>query len=87
MKASAPYVIAPVELILVLYKKQWKKTNGSKISDMNREEFMKWTNGMWTFAGEKKKNAGGHPAAFPRELPYRAIKLFSYQRDVVFDPF
>ncbi len=26
MKASAPYVIAPVELILILYKDQWKKT-------------------------------------------------------------
>ena len=26
MSASAPYVIAPVELILVLYKNSWKKT-------------------------------------------------------------
>jgi len=25
MSASAPYVIAPVELILVLYKDNWKK--------------------------------------------------------------
>ena len=24
---------------------------------------------------------------FPKELPYRAIKLFSYQDDIVFDPF
>jgi len=30
MKASAPYVIAPVELIVILYKDEWKKTNGSK---------------------------------------------------------
>src|SRR3989344_2160112 len=28
MSASAPYVIAPVELILVLYKDSWKKTGG-----------------------------------------------------------
>ena len=27
LKASAPYVIAPVELIVVLYKDQWKKTS------------------------------------------------------------
>lgn len=26
-------------------------------------------------------------AAFPEELPYRAIKLFSYKREVVLDPF
>lgn len=86
MKASAPYVIAPVELIVVLFKDQWKKTGGSKISDTTRDEFMNWTNGLWTFNGESKKRIG-HPAPFPKELPYRAIKLFSYQQDVVFDPF
>ncbi|WP_217884477.1 DNA-methyltransferase [Thioflexithrix psekupsensis] len=86
LSASAPYVIAPVELIVVLYKERWKKTRGSKISDISREEFMAWTNGLWTFNGESKKRIG-HPAPFPRALPYRAIKLFSYVGDVVFDPF
>ncbi|WP_424945730.1 DNA-methyltransferase [Candidatus Spongiihabitans sp.] len=86
MQASAPYVIAPVELIVVLYKEQWKKTEGSKISDITKEEFMEYTNGVWTFPGESKKRIG-HPAPFPKELPYRAIKLFSFQHDLVFDPF
>lgn len=86
LSASAPYVIAPVELILVLYKDSWKKTKGTKISDVTKEEFMEWTNGMWTFNGEKKTKIG-HPAPFPKELPYRCIKLFSYVGDVVFDPF
>jgi len=86
MSASAPYVIAPVELIVVLYKDAWKKTSGSKISDVSRDEFMAWTNGVWTFNGESKKRIG-HPAPFPRQLPYRCIKLFSYVNDVVFDPF
>jgi site-specific DNA-methyltransferase (adenine-specific) len=36
MSASAPYVIAPVELIVILYKKSWKKTSGSKESDISR---------------------------------------------------
>jgi site-specific DNA-methyltransferase (adenine-specific) len=84
--ASAPFVIAPVELIIVLYKDSWKKENGTRISDVTKEEFMKWTNGVWTFNGESKKRIG-HPAPFPRELPYRCIKLFSYVDDVVFDPF
>ena len=38
MSASAPYVIAPVELILVLYKDEWKKTLGTKKSDINRKD-------------------------------------------------
>ena len=84
--ASAPYVIAPVELIVVLYKKNWKKTSGSKISDIERTEFMDWTNGLWVFNGESKKRIG-HPAPFPIELPRRCVKLFSYVDDVVLDPF
>ena len=84
--ASAPYVIAPVELIVVLYKQNWKKTNGSKISDVTRDEFMEWTNGLWAFNGESKRRIG-HPAPFPIELPRRCIKLFSYVDDVVLDPF
>ena len=86
MSASAPFVIAPVELIVILYKDSWKKQLGSKESDVSRDEFMAWTNGLWTFNGESKKRVG-HPAPFPRELPYRCIKLFSYVGDVVFDPF
>lgn len=86
MSASAPYVIAPVELIVILYKNNWKKTSGSKKSDITRDEFMNWTNGLWTFNGESKKRIG-HPAPFPLELPRRCIKMFSYVDDLVLDPF
>ena len=86
MSASAPFVIAPVELILVLYKNTWKKTSGSKKSDVTRDEFMNWTNGVWTFNGESKKKVG-HPAPFPLELPRRCVKMFSYVGDTVLDPF
>ena len=58
MSASAPYVIAPVELIVILYKNQWKKTSGSKVSDITRNEFINWTNGLWTFQGERRKKIG-----------------------------
>lgn len=86
LSASAPYVIAPVELIVVFYKNQWKKTEGTRQSDIAKEEFLEWTNGLWSFNGESKKRIG-HPAPFPRELPRRCIKLFSYVDDLVFDPF
>lgn len=85
MSASAPYVIAPVELIVVLYKSRWKKRNKG-VSDISRDEFMEWTSGVWNFNGEKKSKIG-HPAPFPVELPTRCIKLFSYVGDIVLDPF
>jgi len=86
MSPSAPFVIAPVELIVVLYKGTWKKPASKKTSDITRDEFMAWTNGLWTFPGESKKKAG-HPAPFPVELPRRCMKLFSYVGDIVLDPF
>lgn len=86
LSASAPYVIAPVELIVVLYKREWKKLSGTRQSDITQEEFIEWTNGLWTFNGESRKRVG-HPAPFPLELPKRCIKLFSYVGDLVLDPF
>lgn len=86
LSASAPFVIAPVEVIVVLYRQTWKKTSGSGKSDIKRNEFLEWTNGVWTFNGESKKRIG-HPAPFPVELPRRCIKLFSYVGDTVLDPF
>lgn len=86
LSASAPYVIAPVEMIVILYKKKWKKISGSKKSDITKKEFLEWTNGVWNFMGESKKRIG-HPAPFPVELPKRCIKLFTYVGDIILDPF
>jgi site-specific DNA-methyltransferase (adenine-specific) len=84
--ASAPYVISPVELIVVLYKNTWKKTSGSRQSKIEKKDFMDWTNGLWSFSGESK-NKIGHPAPFPVELPRRCIQLFSFVGDSILDPF
>ncbi len=86
LSASAPFVIAPVEVIVILYKDRWKKISGSRKSDISKEEFMEWTNGVWNFMGESKKRVG-HPTPFPVELPRRCIKLFSFVGDTVLDPF
>lgn len=86
LSASAPYVIAPVEVIVILYKENWKKKGGSRESDIARDEFLEWTNGVWSFSGESKKKVG-HPAPFPIKLPKRCIKLFSFVGDTILDPF
>lgn len=85
LSASAPFVIAPVEVIIVMYKKRWKKSRKGK-SDITRDEFIEWTNAVWNFSGESKRKVG-HPSPFPVELPKRCIKLFSYVEDTVLDPF
>ena len=85
LSASAPHVIAPVESIIVFSKGNWKRPDRGETT-INKEEFQEWTCGVWKFNGESGKRIG-HPAPFPRELPRRCIRLFSYRGDRVFDPF
>lgn len=83
--ASAPHVIAPVEVIIVLHKGDWKRLN-QKTNDITADEFKEWVLGTWTFNGESAKRVG-HEAPFPRELPRRCMKLFSFVGDTILDPF
>lgn len=55
-------------------------------STISKEEFMDYTKSIWTFAAERAKQIG-HPAPFPLELPYRLIQLYSFENDVILDPF
>ena len=103
LSASAPFIISPVEVIAVMYKSTWKKRSGSGVSDMSREEFIEWTNGVWSQGkpsanqnepssmiwsfNGESKKRVGHPAPFPVELPTRCVKMFSFVNDVVLDPF
>jgi site-specific DNA-methyltransferase (adenine-specific) len=85
LSASAPHVIAPVELIVVLYREHWKKQERGT-SDMTADEFKAWAGagGVWKFSGATRNV---NPVPFPVELPRRCIKLFSYVGNTVLDPF
>jgi DNA modification methylase len=55
-------------------------------STMTREEFIEYTKSIWSFNAESASKIG-HPAPFPVELPLRCIKLFTFEEEVVLDPF
>lgn len=86
LSASAPYVIAPVEVIVLMCKDQWKREKGDRVSDIAPSDFVEWALGVWNFSGESKTRVG-HPAPFPLELPRRCIKMFSFVGDTILDPF
>jgi site-specific DNA-methyltransferase (adenine-specific) len=73
-------------MIPVFYKDSWPRTKGNRHTDIERDEFLEWTLGIWTFPGENPKKIG-HPAPFPEELPRRLIKLYSFVEDTILDPF
>ena len=53
---------------------------------ISRDEFMEATTDLWEISPESATRVG-HPAPFPVELPLRMIDLYTYQGDVVLDPF
>ena len=55
-------------------------------STLTADDFMASTLDLWTIPPESAHRVG-HPAPFPVELPEQLIRLFTYEGDLVLDPF
>lgn len=87
MSASNPVLRDYHEYILIFSKDSYSKSrNQEKKDTIQRDDFIQWTKSVWTFPAVNAKKIG-HPAPFPIELPHRLINLYSYEGDVVLDPF
>ena len=53
---------------------------------ISTDDFLEATLDVWEIAPESAR-AVGHPAPFPVELPQRLIDLYTYENDLVYDPF
>ncbi len=74
------------EYILVFSKGTFSRQSIGRKSTISKEEFLEFTKSVWVFHAEQAKKVG-HPAPFPVELPYRLIQLYTYEGEVVLDPF
>ena len=77
------------EFILVLRKGDVNsgRTNRDDILPAKHEEFTKEiANSIWHIAPVPPGYIE-HPCPFPEEIPYRLMKLYSYEGDLVLDPF
>lgn len=86
MSAANPILRDVHEYILVFSKGDYSRKKNNKENSISKEDFMTWTKSLWTMKAESAKRIG-HPAPFPIELPYRLINLYSFQGDIVLDPF
>jgi len=84
--ASNPHVVPRHEYIIVFSKDEWRLQNGDEKSDITDKEFMEYTRTIWSFAPETRKKVP-HPAPFPKELPYRLIKFYSFPGQNILDMF
>lgn len=86
MSPSNPSLRDVHEYILVFSKDSMRRHKNGRESTITREEFLEYTKSVWAFPSESA-NRVGHPAPFPVELPYRLIQLYTFEGDVVLDPF
>jgi site-specific DNA-methyltransferase (adenine-specific) len=84
---SMPYLKYTWEFIEVFDKMTHKKAGNREDIDISDEEFKEWVFGRWVVPPEIRMKEFGHPAMFPEEIPRRLLKLFSFQHDLVLDPF
>ena len=86
MKANNPVLRDVHEYILVFVKIHLPDLIHKRKSTISKEEFLEYTKSVWKFSAERASKVG-HPAPFPIELPYRLIQLYTFEGDVVLDPF
>tara|TARA_Y100000590_G_C15664876_1_gene994075 strand:+ start:170 stop:1069 length:900 start_codon:yes stop_codon:yes gene_type:complete len=84
--ASNPTLRDVHEYILVFSKDSFSKNKKDKINTISKENFLINTKSIWKFPTASAKRIK-HPAPFPLELPINCMELYSFENDIVLDPF
>ncbi|BAI62288.1 putative DNA methylase [Methanocella paludicola SANAE] len=85
--ASNPTLRDVHEYIMIFSKQSFSRNNDcNKKSSITKEEFLEYTKSIWSFKSESATKIG-HPAPYPIELPLRCIKLYTFEDDIILDPF
>ncbi len=83
--ASNPTIRDVHEYILVFCKEMFNR-HPIRQNTVGRDDFIECTKSVWRMQTTSAKRLK-HAAPFPVELPYRLINLYSYQNDIILDPF
>jgi site-specific DNA-methyltransferase (adenine-specific) len=85
LSASNPAIRDSHEVILLGSKGRLDRGHAGETT-ISPLEFLAWTQSIWRMQPASATRIG-HPAPFPVQLPWRCIKLLSYQEDIICDPF
>lgn len=73
------------EYVLVASKGSFRRERKGE-DTISKEDFLDATLSVWDILPESARRVG-HPAPFPVELPRRLIELYTFEGDLVLDPF
>jgi len=73
------------EYVIVASKGAYRRSRIGR-DTITKDEFMEATTSIWSIKPASAKRIG-HPAPFPVDLPKRLIELYTFEGDLVLDPF
>lgn len=82
---SNPVLRDVTERVVIASKGQLSRARDRRAT-ITKDEFLEATLDVWELPAELASRVG-HPAPFPVELPQRLIELYTYEGDLVLDPF
>lgn len=85
MSATNPTLRDVHEYVVVASKGPFARVRAGT-DTISKEEFLEATISIWDILPESARRIG-HPAPFPVELPRRLIELYTFEGDLVLDPF
>lgn len=83
---SNPIIRRNHEYVLIWSKGSYKLEGDPAKVDITDKEFQQWTMSMWYIQPETRKLCKDH-VPYPEELVKRLVKLYTFQNDIVLDPF
>ncbi len=85
MSASNPTLRDLHEYILIFSKERFDRPEKGR-STISKDEFIAATTSVWHIPPESARRVG-HPAPFPVALVERLIRLYTFEGDLILDPF
>lgn len=82
---SDPSLADQHEYILV-FRKQGAREKPKEFNKIDLFNFKSWRNSIWSIPPAKASKVG-HCAPFPPEIPKRLITFYSFEGEIVYDPF
>jgi site-specific DNA-methyltransferase (adenine-specific) len=73
------------EYVIVASKESYRRLRSGR-DTISKDDFLAATVSIWEIQPESARRVG-HPAPFPVELPKRLIELYSFESDLILDPF
>jgi site-specific DNA-methyltransferase (adenine-specific) len=85
MSAKNPTLRDIHEYVIVASKGSYARVRKGE-DTISKETFLEATVSIWDILPESARRVG-HPAPFPVELPRRLIELYTFEGDLILDPF